>query len=66
MPTLLTAPATVERRTLVLLNLDAELTRLMDVAAAEGWRLVGVGAEATARRRLYCCTIERLADERAA
>lgn len=66
MPTLLPGPAAVERRTLVLLDLDGELSRLMTVAAAEGWRLVGVGAEATAKRRLYCCTLERLAEQRAA
>lgn len=66
MPTLMTTPATLERRTLVTFDLDGELPRLLAIAADEGWRLVGVGEEATAKRRLYRCTIERLAGQRAA
>jgi hypothetical protein len=66
MLTLLTTPTALERRTLVTFDLDAELPRLLAVAAAEGWRLVGVGTEATAKRRLYRCTLERVAERRAA
>jgi hypothetical protein len=65
MLTLLTTPTALERRTLVTFDLDAELPRLLAVAA-EGWRLVGVGTEATAKRRLYRCTLERVAERRAA
>lgn len=59
MPTLLTAPAAVERRDLAVLDLDAELPRLMRVAAEQGWRLVAMRAEDTARRRVFRCTLER-------
>lgn len=65
MPTLLARPAAVERRTLAVLDLDTELPRLMRVAAEQGWRLVAMQAEETARRRVFCCTLERCV-ERAA